>query len=85
MCVVHDILVKDILGNSPCSFSYQPSEGASGGLLIVWDTDIVDVLSTSSLNHALVIRGRILLTNQEFVIVNVYAPYDTAAKQVLWD
>jgi len=84
-CVVHDFLVKAIWGNSPCSYSYQPSEGASGGLLTVWDTNIVDVWSTSSLNHALVIRGQILLTNQEFVIVNVYAPCDMAAKQVLWD
>ena len=36
-------------------------------------------------DHALVIRGRVISTGIEFIIVNVYAPCDMAAKQVLWD
>jgi len=83
--VVNDLLVKSMWGNSPCSYSYQSSKGASGGLLTVWDTDVVDVWSTSNLSHALVIRGRIIRTSQDFVIVNVYAPCGTVAKQVLWN
>lgn len=67
-------------------YSFQSSIGASGGLLTVWDCNMVQVWSTTRLPHVLIIRGRVLqIINQEFVIGNVYAPCDTALKQVLWD
>ena len=49
------------------------------------DCNCVQVWSTTRLPHVLIIRGQVLQTNQEFVIANVYAPCDTAMKQVLWD
>lgn len=45
----------------------------------------MDVSSTSSFPHVLVIRGRVLKTNEKFVIDDVYPLCDTTAKQVLWD
>ena len=74
-----------VWGNSKCGYSFQASLGASGGILTVWDTDVVEVWTTSHFNHALVIRERVICTCLEFVIVNVYAPCDTATKQLLWD
>ena len=75
----------DVWGNSSCGYSFQASLGASGGLLTIWDTDVVEVWSTSCFNHALVIRGQVISTGIEFIIVNVYGPCDTTTKQVLWD
>ena len=85
LSVVDDLLINSIWGNSSLGFSYQSSIGASGGLLTVWDCNVVDVWSTMSFPHVLVIKGRVLCTSQEFIIANVCAPCDTTAKQVLWD
>jgi len=74
LAMVDDILVTSLWGNSERAFSFQPSIGASGGLLSVWDTTVVDVWLTMSFIHVLMIKGRVILTGQEFVIVNVYAP-----------
>jgi hypothetical protein len=85
MSVVDDLLINNIWGCSSVGYSFQPSIGASGGLVSIWDCNVVEVASTTSFPHVLVIRGRVLQTSQEFIIANVYAPCDTAEKQVLWD
>ncbi|KEH25499.1 endonuclease/exonuclease/phosphatase family protein [Medicago truncatula] len=67
------------------AFSFRPSQGASGGLLNVWDLTEVDVWSTVSLKHVLVIHGRFLKSNEEFHLFNIYAPCDSQARRVLWE
>jgi len=66
-------------------YSYQPSNGVSRGLLIVWDSNYVQVWSITRFPHVLIIRGQVLQNSQEFFIVNVYAPCDSVMTQVLWD
>jgi hypothetical protein len=51
----------------------------------VWDSDMIEVWTTMSFAHASVINGSLIISSQPFVIVNIYAPCDTAAKQELWD
>jgi len=85
LSVVDDVIVKSLWGSSSSGYSFQPSLGASGGLVIVWDTDCVEVLSSSSFAHVLVIRGRVVQTGQDFVIANVYSPCDSVGKQLLWE
>jgi len=48
LSVVDDVFVNSIWGSSSTSYSFQPSVGASGGLLTVWDRNYVDVWSTTS-------------------------------------
>jgi hypothetical protein len=83
--IVEDVLIKSLWGETACGYSYQPSVGASGGLVTVWDTSCVTVWSTMSYSHVLVIKGLIVRTAEEFVIINVYAPCDLVAKQALWE
>ena len=45
---------------------------------------MVEVWCTLSFRHVLVIKGRLILTGQEFIIANVYGPCYTTAKQDLW-
>jgi len=56
------------------AFSFRPSLGASGGLLTLWDPIKVEVWSSSSLDHVLSIHGRFITSNEEFHLLNVYAP-----------
>jgi exonuclease III len=46
---------------------------------------LVEVWSTVSFEHVIMIHGRFLQSNEEFFLCNVYAPCDNGAKQVLWE
>jgi len=84
LSVCDDILCNSLWGMSSHAFSYQSSVGASGGLLIVWDTKEVEVWASGSQEHALFIQGRFTTTNEEFYLFNIYAPCEPRAKQALW-
>lgn len=49
--------------------------------LRLWDVSLVDVWSTVSVENAIMIHGRFVQTDEEFYLVNVYAPCDNGAKQ----
>jgi len=83
--MVNDWLIKSIWGDGPCDYSYQPSMGASGGLVTVWDRSRIYVLFTISFGHVLIIKGKVITTEEEFIIFNVYAPCDSVAKHELWE
>jgi len=82
--VVHDSVCASLWGISNHAYSFRPSVGASGGLLTMWDCSDVEVWSTVSQEHAIIIHGRFIKTNEEFHLVNVYAPCEVRAKQELW-
>lgn len=66
-------------------FSFRSSVGASDGLVIIWDNMEVEVQSSFSFEHVLVINERFLHTNGEFFLFNIYAPCDVADQQLLQD
>ena len=82
---MNEQLVKTLWGDGVHNYSYQPSVGASGGLVTVWDVSRIDVTSSFSFSHVLVIKGKDLLTGEDFVIFNVYAPCNSEAKKILWE
>jgi hypothetical protein len=44
----------------------------------------VEVWSSVSQEHVLIIHGRIISSNEELFLFNVYAPFDVRGKQELW-
>jgi exonuclease III len=56
MCDVN--VCSSLWDRQSVEFSFRPSQGASGGLLTVWDASEVEVWSTSSFDHVLSIHGR---------------------------
>lgn len=46
----------------------------SGGMVIIWDCLEVEVWLSFTFNHVLLIDGSFVKTNEEFILVNVYAP-----------
>ncbi|GAU18974.1 hypothetical protein TSUD_178910 [Trifolium subterraneum] len=76
---------SSIWGNSPHAFSYCSSVGASGGLLTLWDSSVVDVWASESYESVLWCHGRFIKSGEEFFVANVYALCDFGAKQQLWD
>jgi hypothetical protein len=84
LSVCDDLICNSLWGDSNHAFSYRPSVGASGGLLIVWDSKEVEVWSSGSQDHVLYIHGRFIRNNEEFYLFNIYAPCEPRAKQDLW-
>ncbi|MCI24358.1 cytochrome P450, partial [Trifolium medium] len=58
---------------------------ASGGLLTIWDSSVVEVWSSESREHVLWCHGCFTKSGEEFFVANVYAPCDIGAKQGLWE
>ena len=83
--VVTDVMIKHMWGDVPCDYSYCASVGASGGLVTVWDTSRIVVWASMNYGNVLVIKGKVILTSEEFMIFNVYAPCDMTAKRDLWN
>jgi len=71
---VDDFVCKSIWSNANVRYSFQPSLGASGGLVTLWDNNEVEVWLMISFYHVLVILGRFVKSNEMFVLFNVYAP-----------
>lgn len=74
LSVIDDALSLSLWGSSAHSYSFRPAVGASGGLLIMWDTAVVEVWSSVSFEHVLIIHGQFLDSNDEFYLFNIYAP-----------
>lgn len=63
----------------------SPAVGLSGGLLTVWNTDVITVSNSLCTANWLQIQGHCVLDNKELVCTNIYAPQGTLLKKKLWD
>jgi len=66
LSVVDDFIVKSIWGSAGCGYSFQASNGASGGIITMWDPLVVEVWCTLSLRHALIIKGKVISVTPRF-------------------
>jgi len=82
---VDDVLCRSLWGSGEVAYSFKPSVGASGGILTLWDTTVVDVWVSVNLSNALIIRGKFIKNNVDFTLANVYAPCDHRGRQLLWN
>jgi len=56
-------------------FSYQPSIGASGGMITLWNRNEVEVWLSFNMEHVLGVQGRFLKICEKFTLLNVYAKH----------
>jgi len=85
LSVIDMNLCKSIWGGDLVDFSFQPSVGALGGIVTMWDTREVEVWSSMSCEHVLAISGCFVKTGDLFTVFNVYVPCDSVWQQVLWN
>jgi len=84
LLVIDAFVCKSIWGDGNVDYSYQPSVGASGGIVTLWDLREVEVWSSVSFDHVLAVAGRFVQSGDLFVVFNVYAPCDSSRQQALW-
>jgi hypothetical protein len=55
-------------------FAYSPSDGASGGLLTVWNGSLLAGVATDINNFVVTVKLASLQSGQEWYLTNVYGP-----------
>lgn len=73
--------VKKFCPRSLDKFVWSPSAGASGGLLTIWNSSILDGILVHANSYALTCKFASRLDNKEFHITNIYGPFVHAQKQ----
>lgn len=66
--------VKEVWGPRPCGWLALPSWGASGGILVIWDVDRIEVLEHILGAFSVLVRCRVKVMLNEWVFVGVYGP-----------
>ena len=66
-------------------WAYQASEGASGGIVLLWDKRAVEKIDSVSGEYSLSCKFRNVGDNVEWVFSGVYGPNSDAARGILWD
>lgn len=67
LSVCDDFLCSSLGGNSNCNFSFRLSKGASGGLLTLWDSLEVEVWSSVSNHHFLLIHAKFIISMKNYM------------------
>jgi exonuclease III len=62
-------------------FAWSPSDGASGGLLTVWNSSTLDGVLVHANSYALTCKFTSKLDNKDFHITNIYGPSNHSQKQ----
>lgn len=80
-----DKSVKTLGMGSSIGWAELPSQGLSGGLLTVWNSEVFTVFETVKSSNWLMIKGQCEVNGKHFTCINVYSPQGTQRKKKLWD
>lgn len=78
-------MCASIWGSNYVGYSYSPSIEASWGSLTLRDCSEMEEVFSMSTDYALIVHGRFIKNGKDFSLINVYAPYDSGCKHVLWN
>ena len=75
-------LILDSCGSRFRNFLSVPSDGASGGLIIAWDDDLVEIAVVQLHRHFLIASCTSRLNGATWIICNVYGPTTGIAEKL---
>lgn len=82
---VNENVCRLIWGNNICGWAARESQGRSGGLITLWDSNKFTSSSWWHMEGALIVNGRWISDGSNCCIVNVYAPCPLEERKELWD
>ncbi|XP_071715148.1 uncharacterized protein [Rutidosis leptorrhynchoides] len=80
-----DLWVENVWGSQYAKYASKECNGRSGGLLLIWDDSIFQVDQAVEGEFFIANKGKLSNFDSEFVIVNVYGPYNDTKKKRFWD
>jgi hypothetical protein len=78
--VIDSNFLKNIYPRRYNKFVFYPSDGASGGLLIVWNGTLFDGVVIDSNRFAITVQLTSLQLGQDFFLTNIYGPCSDTGK-----
>ncbi|XP_039018063.1 uncharacterized protein LOC120149294 [Hibiscus syriacus] len=69
---ISGFLQKRLSGNFDREVAFAPADGASGGLISLWDQNMFEVCSIVVLRRMIALKGRLLFNNMMTGLINVY-------------
>ncbi|XP_071694970.1 uncharacterized protein [Rutidosis leptorrhynchoides] len=82
---VDDKWIEFIWGSSNVRYLQKEKVGQSGGMLLLWDPNIVDVIDAVEGQFFLAIRGKWQGKINDTIVVNVYGPHKDDENKKFWD
>ncbi|XP_071728132.1 uncharacterized protein [Rutidosis leptorrhynchoides] len=76
--------IEFLWGSQDVGYAFKQSNGKSGGLLLVWDSNVFVVDQAVEGEFFLAIKGKLYEYDTEIVVVNVYRPHNDAKKKRFW-
>ncbi|XP_071727550.1 uncharacterized protein [Rutidosis leptorrhynchoides] len=80
-----DQWIEYVWGSQNVRYAFKECRGRSGGLLILWDSNIFNVDSAVEREFFIAIKGKLSNYDSEIIIVNVYGPHSDEKKKRFWD
>lgn len=82
--VVTEKLIKHLWGNRSCEWAYITSQGKSGGLISIRDTDKIELVSKLEGAFSLSLEFKNIGEHETWVQTNVYGPTNYDDKEDFW-
>ncbi|XP_016178574.1 uncharacterized protein LOC107621041 [Arachis ipaensis] len=82
--MVNKFDVTSIWGNNSASWECVNSFGASGGLLLIWDVSVFEMLNCYKKDRWLCVEGVMTKDNFHYAVCLVYGPHVREEKLLLW-
>ncbi|XP_026429123.1 uncharacterized protein LOC113325110 [Papaver somniferum] len=82
--VITDQLRREIWSSQDIGCHYLPSQGASGGMCILWDNSKLEVFDTLEERHTIACAFRSRVNQSECFVASVYGPRDRKERRRLW-
>jgi hypothetical protein len=78
-------LVRNIWGIHHVDWLYLSSMGASGGILLMWDTRVVEKIEDAVGVYFVSCKFRPVINHQEWAFSGVYGPQTDRERLIMWD
>lgn len=76
--------IAEICGSRSMGWTFQPSVGASGGIIIIWNPIVIKVISSLEGEYSLSVECRFVATNFHWFFTGVYGPNKVSERKFLW-
>jgi hypothetical protein len=73
--------IKTFCPKSLDQFAFSPSDGASGGLVTIWNSSILDGTVAQKNSYAITVKLSCKFVDKTFLVSNIYGPTNPAQKQ----
>ncbi|XP_071708244.1 uncharacterized protein [Rutidosis leptorrhynchoides] len=82
---INEKFVEIFWGSSNFKFVQKGSSGRSGGIALVWDSEMFQAIQAVEGDFYLAVKGRFKGQSSDVIIVNVYGPHEDRKKRLFFD